>query len=282
MANNCTHSWSPSGLWDGINPTTKQGIGGILYVCEHCKEKVYSIEKAKELGGTIKENTDVFGRPVDVSSLKYLKVISNEVPVGYVCVYKDQTHVSNYEIQRVIDKSPEVRSIDEIKKLLEAEQVTIKENSVTYELVVEPEADESFNSMLLSFLKSTYNNLVGPNLIVGLVHDLEYSGRLWRSLNRLKMILNKFDEKDLRTLSKAIFLAEDFNNELDAYMTQCLKFPVATNWLKSKAFKTMWKKIKDDRDAVYAQLISIQKRLGKEIVTKALSDYSSEITRYSF
>ena len=57
----CDHKWKAAGLWDGKDPITQQKTGGVWYKCELCEQRVNSIEQAKGLGGTVDENTDVFG-----------------------------------------------------------------------------------------------------------------------------------------------------------------------------------------------------------------------------
>jgi len=214
--------------------------------------------------------------------LQYVKILSQEKSIGLIYSENNQLIVScdksNLEAEKEI--ADFVRNLN--KPLTEIASDLSSLNNYSFVLIDEPGDDGTLDSIMLSFLKSTYNNKVNPNLVAGLIYDLEYGGRLWRSLSRLRMLLKDLVGKDFRSLSKAIFLAEDFNNELDAYMNQCLKYEAAANWLKSDAFKTMWQKIKSNRDEVFSKLVSIQKSLGKEVVTKSLSDYSSEITRHSF
>jgi len=61
--NNCDHRWRAAGLWDGKDPVTLQRTGGVWYVCRTCGKRVNSITEARELGGIVDENTDVYGRP---------------------------------------------------------------------------------------------------------------------------------------------------------------------------------------------------------------------------
>ena len=61
FGNKCAHKWVKSGIWDGKNEEGEK-TGGIVYKCQICDEKAYSIKEVEDKGGTIDETTDVFGK----------------------------------------------------------------------------------------------------------------------------------------------------------------------------------------------------------------------------
>lgn len=58
----CIHEWKPNGLWDGKTPDGKP-TGGIWYKCTKCGERATKLQ-VDEKGGTILEDFDVMGRPI--------------------------------------------------------------------------------------------------------------------------------------------------------------------------------------------------------------------------
>lgn len=60
----CEHIWRKAGLWDGRTPDGKP-TGGIMFKCDLCGEKVTTMQQIKEKGGSVVQDTDVFGKPLD-------------------------------------------------------------------------------------------------------------------------------------------------------------------------------------------------------------------------
>lgn len=63
MNKKCVHLWVKSGLWDGKTPGGER-TGGVVYKCSICSDKAFFSEEAIKKGGTIDNNTDVFGNKV--------------------------------------------------------------------------------------------------------------------------------------------------------------------------------------------------------------------------
>jgi hypothetical protein len=63
MNKKCVHSWTKSGIWDGKTPDGER-TGGIVYRCPLCGDEVFSSEEALKKGGTINNDTDVFGKKI--------------------------------------------------------------------------------------------------------------------------------------------------------------------------------------------------------------------------
>lgn len=59
----CIHKWRKNGLWDGKTVDGKR-TGGVMYKCDLCQLTVNTEDKALEMGGTIIEGTNIYGKPV--------------------------------------------------------------------------------------------------------------------------------------------------------------------------------------------------------------------------
>jgi hypothetical protein len=63
MNDPCDHVWRMRGTWHGKTPDG-QPTGGQAYQCDKCGDRATTMEEIKSKGGTVVQNTDIYGRPL--------------------------------------------------------------------------------------------------------------------------------------------------------------------------------------------------------------------------
>ena len=62
MNDKCEHVWRMKGTWSGKTPDGKP-TGGTMYKCDKCGDSAENMEIIKAKGGSVVQDTDIYGRP---------------------------------------------------------------------------------------------------------------------------------------------------------------------------------------------------------------------------